>query len=554
MSLTWTPATDDDPEFTITTATQHSVLAGRSTADAHPASAITTDNDWNGNLTAAGTNLAAVLDVIDDLALGGGGGAVDSVNGETGVVVLDAADVGAVPITAVGLLAGETNRGDWSGATAYSVGDVVHDHNGDGGVYLCTAATTNEQPSLTAAKWTEIDGTGREFAVGAGSHAGTAALSIGPGATSDGGGLSVGPYAASGVYGLSVGVYAVSGAAGLSVGTQATSGVGGLAIGPGATSGAGGLSVGSGVTTGDYEVSIAGIYKGTVDSSDPTLPTGASIATGFVDLPETADVTNPAVGSQRLVARTDGLYVRDEAGAEVGPIGAGGSGIPATIIDAAGDLIIGTAADTAARLAVGTSGQVLTSNGTTAAWAAPSLPPLTFASGAYYTLGGGESSGTTASPDPAGRLVAHPLWLAAGTYDRIGVYVGSAGNATWRLGIYTDSGLAPGSLVLDAGTLTMSAGTGVREISTTITIPSSGVYWAAVLIDAHTSSTTVTGWQGGTGSTPNLPWLGHRAAGNPAGRGRWAASASGVTTGALPASFPSPTWTDVTPQILFRKA
>ena len=76
MSLTWTPATDDDPEFTVTTATQHSVLAGRSTADAHPASAITTDNDWNGNLTSAGTNLAAVLDVIDDLALGGGGGAV----------------------------------------------------------------------------------------------------------------------------------------------------------------------------------------------------------------------------------------------------------------------------------------------------------------------------------------------------------------------------------------------------------------------------------------------------------------------------------------------
>ena len=45
MSLTWTPATDDDPEFTVTTATQHSVLAGRSAADAHPASAITYDND-----------------------------------------------------------------------------------------------------------------------------------------------------------------------------------------------------------------------------------------------------------------------------------------------------------------------------------------------------------------------------------------------------------------------------------------------------------------------------------------------------------------------------
>ena len=44
--------------------------------------------------------------------------------------------------------------------------------------------------------------------------------------------------------------------------------------------------------------------------------------------------------------------------------------IPKTLIDAAGDLIIGTAADTAGRLAIGTNGQVLTSNGTTATWAA----------------------------------------------------------------------------------------------------------------------------------------------------------------------------------------
>lgn len=42
-----------------------------------------------------------------------------------------------------------------------------------------------------------------------------------------------------------------------------------------------------------------------------------------------------------------------------------------TIWDAAGDLAVGTGADTAARLAIGTSGHVLTSNGTTAGWAAP---------------------------------------------------------------------------------------------------------------------------------------------------------------------------------------
>ena len=44
--------------------------------------------------------------------------------------------------------------------------------------------------------------------------------------------------------------------------------------------------------------------------------------------------------------------------------------IPKSLIDAAGDLIIGTANDTAGRIAIGTNGQVLTSNGTTATWAA----------------------------------------------------------------------------------------------------------------------------------------------------------------------------------------
>ena len=122
--FTLIPAEDSDPSNEITAATTHNTLAGRSTADAHPASAITTDNDWNGNLTSAGTNLAAVLDAIDDLALGGGGGAVDSVNGETGAVVLDAADVDAAPtsrtITAgTGLTGGGTLAADRTLAVSY---------------------------------------------------------------------------------------------------------------------------------------------------------------------------------------------------------------------------------------------------------------------------------------------------------------------------------------------------------------------------------------------------------------------------------------------------
>lgn len=48
----------------------------------------------------------------------------------------------------------------------------------------------------------------------------------------------------------------------------------------------------------------------------------------------------------------------------------GGSVATDTLWDTAGDLAIGTGADTAAKLAIGASATVLTSNGSTAAWAA----------------------------------------------------------------------------------------------------------------------------------------------------------------------------------------
>jgi hypothetical protein len=59
----------------------HNDLDGRDTATAHPISAIT-----------------GLQDALDSA----GGGAVDSVNGETGTVTLDAADVDAIPNTAAG--------------------------------------------------------------------------------------------------------------------------------------------------------------------------------------------------------------------------------------------------------------------------------------------------------------------------------------------------------------------------------------------------------------------------------------------------------------------
>ena len=60
-----------------------------------------------------------------------------------------------------------------------------------------------------------------------------------------------------------------------------------------------------------------------------------------------------------------------EVGGATGAVGGGGSVATDAIWDAAGDLAVGSGADTAARLPIGANTHVLTSNGTTAAWAAP---------------------------------------------------------------------------------------------------------------------------------------------------------------------------------------
>lgn len=70
----------------------------------------------------------------------------------------------------------------------------------------------------------------------------------------------------------------------------------------------------------------------------------------------------PSSGLVRFYAKSDHkLYTLDSTGAETA-LGAGGSGIAATIVDVKGDLIAATANDTVARLAVGTNGYVLSAN------------------------------------------------------------------------------------------------------------------------------------------------------------------------------------------------
>lgn len=105
------------------------------------------------------------------------------------------------------------------------------------------------------------------------------------------------------------------------------------------------------------------------------LPTASDNPFPSLLITETAaaSISSPAAGKQRLFVDTDHVLKYKNSGGTVSNVGSGGSGDVATdaIWDAAGDLAVGTGADTAARVAIGASGKVLTSNGTTAAWAYP---------------------------------------------------------------------------------------------------------------------------------------------------------------------------------------
>ena len=183
---------------------------------------------------------------------------------------------------------------------------------------------------------------------------------------------------------------------------------------------------------------------------------------------------------------------------------------------------------------------------------------LPFTTGDYYSLSGGETASTAPALSPAGVLQAHPVYLQAGNYDRFAMYVATAAVSTYRLGVYPNDAATykPDGqrLILDAGTLNMNAGTGIQQITVTLAIPTSGIYWLAVLCDSYTAKPSIVGWVGNPGVAPNVPYFGNIVYGNVPGRSPFGAMASSVATGAMPTTFPTTTRTDVLPQITVRKA
>jgi hypothetical protein len=156
-----------------------------------------------------------------------------------------------------------------------------------------------------------------------------------------------------------------------------------------------------------------------------------------------------------------------------------------------------------------------------------------------------------------GRLQCIPVYLHAGTIDRIGVYTTSAGSGTtWRLGIYpSDTGGIPDgqARLIDAGTVDMGATAGLLAITISQSIATAGLYWLVCLSDAYSANPTVYAWNAQSMPIQELEGLPTFFASNPE-RSGWMRTATGVTTGSIPSTCPTLAWANSGPKIAVRAA
>ena len=127
-------------------------------------------------------------------------------------------------------------------------------------------------------------------------------------------------------------------------------------------------------------------------------------------------------------------------------------------------------------------------------------------SGRYYFIPNMGSVSTSVTLGN-GTLRATPFWVPSQiTVERIGSEVTVVGDAAsvLRLGIYADDGTGrPGSLVVDAGTISGNSAT-VQEITGLSVSLSPGVYWAAAVVQLVTTTQPTVRTQGSAGILPNI--------------------------------------------------
>lgn len=246
--------------------------------------------------------------------------------------------------------------------------------------------------------------------------------------------------------------------------------------------------IGQNATTArDGEVNVANVVKGHVNGSNVS-DEAIIVPSGAVDLPTTADATNPASGSTRLVARAGGLYVRDETGTEVGPLG----GAVAPLAHAAShqdggsdELALDGSQITTGTVAPGRLGSGTPSAGTVlhgdGSWV-ETFAPGGWPAGSTIAMNAPPSAGGNDYAPSLNRSAVIPWTIGRSvTVDQVGLRATTVTNATtdeYRIYLYAPTGTRhPGVRLWVSGLVTFPT-TGLHMFSTgsLVTLPPTSIY------------------------------------------------------------------------------
>lgn len=150
----------------------------------------------------------------------------------------------------------------------------------------------------------------------------------------------------------------------------------------------------------------------------------------------------------------------------------------------------------------GGAGKVLTSGSAdyAQAWTTDNCGGGDYYRSGYYSHGlfSSQAAGTACALD-LGELRVRPFIVTTRrAFDRIGINVTAAGGSTAvvRLGIYTNNGGIPGTVVSGSEGTVAVATTGAKELTISVTLDP-GVYWLAAVGQVNASGCTVTAYNVG---------------------------------------------------------
>ncbi len=152
-----------------------------------------------------------------------------------------------------------------------------------------------------------------------------------------------------------------------------------------------------------------------------------------------------------------------------------------------------------------------------------------------------------------------PMFLVAGTYDRVGLYTTVAAVSTWEMGLYSVGASGqPTSQITSFGSLDMNATAGLNLITLApLTVYATAWYYVGIKITAFTASPTLHRMP--NTSVPAFPgWPIRETVGE---AWSWLKVTTGAASGALPSTAPAigtgsgqAAYANLAPRVLFRKA